>query len=178
MGDLAGRAKGLASLAHVDQMYGKVPYLTHLDQVVEVLHEYDFHSDIMDAIAYLHDSLEDTKLTPEALQLVMGNNVLDGVEALTGRGANRKERQADLYKKLQKGIPRWSIIKLADRLANFRNAYATGTMHILKMYIAEHEAFKSAIYRVSLASPQVEKMWEDLDEMVGFYSKSERPNPA
>lgn len=176
MGDLASRAKGLASLAHVDQRYGEVPYLTHLDQVVEILHEYGFNNDVMDAIAYLHDALEDTKLTPEALQLVMGNNVLEGVQALTGRGVNRKERQLDLYKKLQKGIPRWAIIKLADRIANFRMSHANGTMHLLKMYVAEHEAFRTALFQVSLASPQVEKMWEDLYEMVKFYtSRYENP---
>lgn len=174
MGDLAARAKGLASLAHVDQKYGRVPYTTHLEQVVEILHEYGFDNDFMDAIAHLHDSLEDTKLTPEALQLVMGNNVLQGVEMLTGRGSNRKERQADLLKKLKTGIPIWAIIKLADRIANFRHAHANDTNHLLRMYVEEYDTFKEALFGISSSNQfQVAKMWEDLDAIVEFYKKRE-----
>jgi hypothetical protein len=50
--------------------------------------------------AWLHDVLEDTETSQEFLQQTFGTHATAMVWAVTGRGANRRERNEDAYKKM------------------------------------------------------------------------------
>jgi (p)ppGpp synthase/HD superfamily hydrolase len=69
----------------VDQLYGDKPYIYHLDCVaISALEGCDGdYSDVLCAVAYLHDILEDTKYTEEYLRLEFPEEVADAVVAIT-----------------------------------------------------------------------------------------------
>lgn len=145
--------------AHGEQMYGDQPYAVHLAAVAEVLLDFDYTSDVWQASAWLHDVLEDTDVTPEGISSRFGFDVLNLVWAVTGQGANRKEKQASIIHKLH-AYKEACVLKLADRIAN------------LEACIKEHnKAGKMAMYHKEL--PAFEKvvrkhtppeMWDRLCE--------------
>jgi len=58
-------ARDFAIQAHGDQKYGTKPYVYHLDQVAAICCTIKFHydSETLRTAAFLHDVLEDTKVT-------------------------------------------------------------------------------------------------------------------
>jgi len=77
-----GRALFLAKHYHDGQQYGGYPYMKHLMDVfhsVRDAHPEDFQAQ---AVAWLHDILEDTDCTLEELQC-FGSEICDAVDALT-----------------------------------------------------------------------------------------------
>ena len=79
---------------HGSQMYGDKPYVYHLDQVaeeVEKLHhrQSSITSKILQDVAFLHDSLEDTDTTINEIEKIFGNTVAEAVTLLTKRSGLR-----------------------------------------------------------------------------------------
>lgn len=105
--------------------------------------------------AWLHDVLEDTATTREELQVLFGAEVQDLVWAVTGVGANRRERNANMYAKCRV-LPRAVHLKLADRIANVRASH--GTPDKLSMYRRE-----MATFRRELGDWGLPAMWKALD---------------
>lgn len=146
----------LARGAHAGQMYGDQPYYCHLQDVVRIVMDppgiVSLGNDEIVQVAYLHDILEDTKITVRDLEdLEVGPDVIKAVQFVTDEpGENRKLRKIATYErvKLQKQEPLphiclGLIVKWADRVANVRNA-AKSNPGLLRMYAKEAEAFRDA----------------------------------
>jgi (p)ppGpp synthase/HD superfamily hydrolase len=133
------RARDFAILHHGDQKYGTEPYVAHLDEVAAVLREMGADAVTMQA-AYLHDLIEDVKdVTREILALEFSHEVADLVWAVSGEGANRRERVASVFPKLL-ACPRAVDLKLADRVVNGRRS-RDNSPDKFRMYKKEHGAF-------------------------------------
>jgi (p)ppGpp synthase/HD superfamily hydrolase len=148
------RAREFAIAAHGDQRYGSEPYLVHLTAVREVLRDFGYDGDLALA-AWLHDTVEDTEVTVEQLEHEFGPRVAALVWAVTGIGANRKERNASAYAKML-ALPDAVTVKLADRIAN-SEASARGNPGLLAMYREELAGFTAALGDYGDAA-----MWERL----------------
>ncbi|MGI8743892.1 MAG: RelA/SpoT family protein [Bryobacteraceae bacterium] len=127
--DLSGLAKAyrLAAEAHKDQLRANgEPYMLHPLQVTRILADMQ-----MDMVSFetglLHDTVEDTSITPEQIRKEFGEEVarcVDGVTKLTKLNFySREERQAESVRKMLLAMVsdiRVIIVKLADRLHNMR----------------------------------------------------------
>lgn len=115
--------------------YGVSPYTVHLEAVYRLAQHFGLPEDYLVA-AWLHDVLEDTDTSYAELCNLFGRKVADLVEAVTGRGNNRKARKADTLEKLRKN-PEAAALKLIDRLANVKAAAKAGRTDLLEMYKKE-----------------------------------------
>lgn len=166
---LTEKARRFALRAHGDQKYGARPYSVHLDAVAELARPY---GEVCEAVAFLHDVLEDTPTEPADLIVSFGSDITGAVYFVTDpEGKNRKERKAKLHRrlgglKLVGGLGRFSeaalIVKACDRLANVREC-SKGNPKLFKMYAKEHEEFRRAVYRPGLC----EEIWTELDALMG-----------
>jgi len=135
-------ARDFAILAHGDQKLSDgQPYSVHLDLVVNWLAHFkyfnvDDHQDVFIA-AYLHDVVEDTKVTLDEIEARFGYRVRMLVWRLTDEpGANRKEKKLNTYPKIV-GIA--EAIKLADRITNVTYSNNPKYRGMYKMEQAEFE---------------------------------------
>jgi (p)ppGpp synthase/HD superfamily hydrolase len=133
--------KEFAFKAHADtnHLYGEVyPYSEHLNWVKAVAERYmhllpdqtEEFKDRVRATCYLHDSIEDARLTyNDVLKATDDRDIAEAVFVLTNmRGRTRKERaNAQYYKEIrQNKIARF--VKLCDRIANMEFSIKSGTM--------------------------------------------------
>ena len=179
LADSRTRIRNFAIEAHGDQKYGEQPYVAHLDAVWAVLCEYGFDDSFYFYGAYLHDVREDCGHKSDILFRLedlgaITNYVVNFCTDETGH--NRKTRKAATYERCRAQIeqdylrtpfpmPALPIavrVKLADRLANLRNAIATGS-NLIGMYRKERDAFKAAYYVAGLCEP----MWLEYDRLLG-----------
>ncbi|HUY97123.1 MAG TPA: bifunctional (p)ppGpp synthetase/guanosine-3',5'-bis(diphosphate) 3'-pyrophosphohydrolase [Verrucomicrobiae bacterium] len=121
------RAHAVAARAHAGQLrLSGDPYLVHPEAVAATLAELHLDADAI-AAALLHDVLEDTDVTPEALRQEFGPTVEKLVQGVTklGRIHARPEgqAQAENIRKMLIAMAedlRVVLIKLGDRLHNMR----------------------------------------------------------
>lgn len=120
-----------ASLAHEGQKMfePQVAYLTHVVGVASnVLEAYengkkDFDLDYALKLALLHDTIEDTGVTYEAIEEKFGKDVADGVSALTKNDSLDKSlKMMDSINRIKVSKKEVAIVKLADRVYNLRCA--------------------------------------------------------
>lgn len=84
--NITSMARVIAVAQHQDQRYGDgQPYITHLRAVVRNASAAG-GDDEQVAIAWLHDTLEDTELTEADMRLIFGNRVADAVVAMNPAG--------------------------------------------------------------------------------------------
>jgi (p)ppGpp synthase/HD superfamily hydrolase len=152
------------TLSGVPDLYDGLPYVdAHVDAVVRALFEHrdiivemvgeDVFTNLVIA-AYLHDAVEDTKATIRMIARRFGLPVARLVWAVTGVGATRVIRNADMERKILLHLLA-AILKLADRIANVR-ASEFGSKH-RKMYWKELPHFETYIRPYVPAA-----MWETL----------------
>lgn len=160
----SSRYMDFAEQAHGDQTYGSsTPYVFHLIEVCDILHDFGFTSDKFQASGALHDTLEDTETLLETLYKEFGDEVGNIVWACTGVGKNRKDRVANILEKLSRN-PDACIVKCADRIANCE---AGGK---LEMYQKEQEAFAEVV------KPHVpEAMWGRLEKALNVQNEQITP---
>lgn len=126
MSDLVDKARKFAIKRHGAQKrkYTGEPYWHHLRDVANISRghtpEDDAHAK---AVAWLHDTIEDTPTTYEDLHHHFGKRVADDVETLTDRGkpgvdGNRATRKAAYNRKLAAGSPIAHTVKAADLISN------------------------------------------------------------
>lgn len=165
-----------ASKWHGAQMYGDQPYLTHLDEVVDILAEFGFTDEATQAAGYLHDVLEDTQIGIQGLQKAgVPQTVIQAVQFCTDEpGHNRRTRKEQTYKRVRMTLNElafdsptgWLLIglrvKMADRLANIRASIRQGSS-LLEMYRKEAGAFRVAYFDFE-ACP---RMWAEYDRLLG-----------
>ncbi len=145
--------------AHGEQRYGDQPYSVHLDAVAAIA------GPAYEAIAYLHDVLEDTEASADEIERLFGGEVRRSVELLTDPdGPNRATRKRLLHERLRAAGPELHgalVVKAADRLANLRES-AANNPGLLAMYRREHEAFREAAYRSGLC----DALWDEMRELL------------
>lgn len=129
--DLAMKAWKLSSSHHDGQKYGgeqdgeQIEYLNHIGSVAfEIIHALQYEKE-MDAnlavlCAILHDTLEDTELQKEDIQKLFGEEVADGVSALSKNEAmkSKEEKMQDSLNRIKQQPREIAMVKLADRICN------------------------------------------------------------
>lgn len=152
-------AKLVATLAHGEQKYSDHPYTYHLQMVTDILAHYVYRPEMV-AAGWLHDVLEDTKVTYRDLVDAFGVEVANIVEACTGRGVNRKARQSDIKAKLAE-CQSARAVKLADRMANLHVCFSKTNHPQLQMYLKEDSDFSQSVEEFIKV-----EMWDDYRSMV------------
>lgn len=159
-------AEAVATMSHKEQMYGTFPYVKHLGDVVAVLIRFGVKDQDILCAGWLHDSLEDTELTPLAIEATFGRRTLDLVQRVTNEaGANRKERHEKTYPKIMASADALTL-KLADRIANVEYSILSEDKGKMKMYKKEYKEFRRILNNPS-DSILNKKLWEHLDFLIG-----------
>ncbi|MHB8765384.1 MAG: HD domain-containing protein, partial [Deferrisomatales bacterium] len=123
------RAWNFACAAHRGQLVpgSDLPYVNHVGNVAaEVLAAIALHPvgrpDLAVQCALLHDVIEDTEVTGEALAEVFGPEVAAGVRALSKDPSlpTQGAQMADSLRRLQAQPPEVGLVKLADRITNLQ----------------------------------------------------------
>jgi len=168
MSDTRARARAQAITAHAGQTYGDAPYEVHLDHVAAVVERFidaaDARRGDLVVAAYLHDIVEDTAVTIDAVEADFGAAVAGLVAAVTDSpGRDRKERKAKTYPRIRATGPAAVLLKLADRIANVEASVA-GAPAKLGMYRLEWWGFFGALY--DPADGPHRPMWEHLRRLL------------
>ncbi|KQY55031.1 bifunctional (p)ppGpp synthetase/guanosine-3',5'-bis(diphosphate) 3'-pyrophosphohydrolase [Lysobacter sp. Root494] len=121
------RAWSIGAAAHAGQnRKSGEPYITHPVAVAKVLADQGLDVETLVA-AILHDTLEDTPLTPDSITTEFGATVTELVDGVTKldklQFRDRQEANAESFRKMLLAMSRdlrVILIKLADRLHNMR----------------------------------------------------------
>lgn len=157
---MSTKAQQFAKAAHRDQTYGGLPYTVHLEAVRQLLVSFGIQDPALLDAAWLHDVVEDTDTTIEAVKQTFGDRVAFLIHAVTNEpGSNRKARALATYPKIAADDDAIRL-KVADRIANMESCIRDSSP-LLKMYQKEMPAFEAALYRPDQA-PDLQQMWEKL----------------
>ena len=146
-----------ALTAHGAQLYGTEPYIVHLDEVYGILVGLGLADGPLGTAAFLHDVVEDTKVTRADIEEAFGEEVAKLVWAVTGIGRDRKGKSRSQFRKIQILGDDAATLKLADRLCNVRRSKANRP-DLFAMYQAEQPAFSAALEENGLGDPRLWKM--------------------
>ncbi len=120
-----------ATRAHKGQTYGgsrqgeKIVYINHIGSVfMEVSHALSRHPEYDAGLALLcavlHDTVEDTSITINAIENEFGKRVADGVGALTKNEnlPTKQEQMEDSLDRIKQQPKEIWMVKMADRICN------------------------------------------------------------
>ena len=161
--DIIEKAKNYAIMYHgPDQRYGAQPFIHHLEQVAHIVNGY---GDDAITLAWLHDIVEDTKISVDDLVRPFGNNMARWVAIVTDPSdvVGRSAKKAMSNKKFSMVEPVDHvalIVKAGDRLANMSSCYHDQMLNLFERYKREYPAFKEAAYRPGLCND----IWEAMDD--------------
>ncbi|MEN9868380.1 MAG: hypothetical protein RL748_3970 [Pseudomonadota bacterium] len=148
---------------HGDQKYGEHPYVYHLHQVAQLLHDY---GEIAQTVAYLHDVVEDTDVSLHEVQEEFGPYVASCVSILTDEpGATRQERKSKTYQKMAQvegDLELALLVKAADRLANMKSCIRNNYQSLLETYRQEFPSFHASAYRPSMC----DDLWQEMQTLM------------
>lgn len=146
------RALSFAATAHGAQQVpgSQHPYVVHLANVaMEVLvaaADDPFDANLAVTCALLHDTLEDTQTTEEAVAACFGPIVARGVRALTKNASLPKsEQMRDSLARIVKEPREVAIVKLADRITNLQEPPAYWKQEKRAAYREEARAILAAL---------------------------------
>lgn len=146
------RAHCFALGAHGKQLHGSRPYWHHLREVAEC-----FDEDYLQALSWLHDTLEDTATTPQLLAQIFYPTLVQDVIALTNTAPapdlNRAERKALDRTRLIASSPAVQSVKCADVISNLPSI-KRNRPEFYPLYLAEKQAL---IPFLTGARPRVHK---------------------
>ena len=161
------QALNFATEAHTstNHTYDGHPYMIHLERAVAI--GYDFLHLVPDEQQYqaisalwLHDTIEDCRVSYNDLKTKFGPVVAEAVLAVTPRwGRNRKEKQGAEYYEHIRNTPLAIFVKLCDRIANAEYSRENNNMGKLAMYLAELPMLKRVLY-----VPYYEPLFARLDQ--------------
>lgn len=163
MEDKVLNARGFAYTAHnkVNHLYDDKSYSVHLNRVmVEASKHIEDNvpeSDREDVLAacWLHDTIEDCRVTYNDLKKEFGGKVADIVYAVTNeKGKTRAERANDKYYEGIRQTPHASFVKMCDRLANVRYAVENSS-RMIEVYRKENEEFLQKIFTQPVTFGQI-----------------------
>lgn len=153
-----------AIYAHGDQQYGPMPYAFHLASVENNLIFFGYKESHYRAAAWLHDVVEDTKITHDKVYQLFGAKVASMVWACTGEGLTRAERNASIIKKIQ-SFPEAAPVKVSDRLTNVLFGITQKSSQ-LNRYIDEQPAFSSWMKELMTIDKRSLQMWNYLEDTI------------
>lgn len=142
---------------------GGDPYITHPIRVANIVKQYkDSHNiDALIAAAYLHDTIEDTDTTHEALHDLFGGLVASLVLELTSDLEQIKKmgKKNYLAQKMAHDMSSYGlVIKLADRLDNVKDIATAKTPEWRAKYRAETEHIMSYLEQNRILSGTHKKL--------------------
>lgn len=148
---LPQQARIYATAAHAavnqTRKYTGEPYIVHPTEVAKIVESVG-GTDIMVAAAYLHDVVEDTKVTHANVQEMFGNEVADLVYWLTDvsrpEDGNRAVRKNIDLLHIAGAPPAAKTIKLADIISNSRSIL-THDRKFAQAYMPEKAALLSVL---------------------------------
>jgi len=115
------RAREMARLAHAGQLYGKLPYMYHLDMVANFAQGMGFDEETV-IVAYLHDSIEDGVLTYANISREFGSSIADDVRVLS------RDKDDVTYTEYINQVNHWGgrakNVKLSDLICNLRECFS------------------------------------------------------
>jgi (p)ppGpp synthase/HD superfamily hydrolase len=182
-------AKELALHIHGDQLYSRMHYIAHLEDVFEVVNSlYDtdnFTTEELELLhlgAYLHDALEDTSLSVNDIQDCFSHelaylvyNVSDMEEDDYGNFlTTRKTKHYVTYNAMAElfhsdaGYDLHIALKLADRIANGIFSIVSNNHSMYEMYRKEYTFFRNTL--MSSSTKRLENAWKELDQIFQFDS--------
>lgn len=150
MTDLILEAAQLARRAHEGQrrQYTSRPYIEHPARVAGMTAILPGATEIMVAAAFLHDVLEDTKVTAQEMSAEIGDSVTQIVIWLTKPTLGSKEPRAVRVQKdhefLAKAPREAQEIKMLDRIDNLREMDG-GPENFIRLYTKESWLLLSVI---------------------------------
>lgn len=166
--DLYLKAIDFAANAHKDQkMQGKnYTYVVHVASVCMEVIACLFNTkvnnpDLAIQCALLHDTLEDTKITYQDIELNFGKKVAEGVLALTKNEKLEKSMQlTDSIDRIKKARLEIGIVKLADRIVNLQEPPPHWTKEKINRYFNEAKFIHKSLSHCSefLAKRLLEKI--------------------
>ncbi len=136
---------------NVNHLYDGKPYATHLAMVAHFAYEFQLvvgKQNLPTAIAscWLHDTIEDCRLTYNDISAVAGTTVADVVYAVSNeKGKTRADRANDLYYQGIRNTKLALFVKLCDRIANVQYSKETNSVK-LQMYQQENSHFIAALF--------------------------------
>ncbi len=120
-----------ATKKHTGQKYGgaeqdeMIDYLNHIGSVVmEVFWllqntKEELNANLSIQCAILHDTIEDTDTNYDELKDIFGNEVAEGVQALTkNENLQKNEQMSDSLRRIKLHSREIMIVKMADRISN------------------------------------------------------------
>lgn len=114
-------AMKFAAEVHKDQKrkFTGNPYFNHLSEVAGIVRTVQSKSDIVQAVAWLHDSIEDQGVSGEEIEKRFGGLVRIAVEALSDLETGTREERKRLSRERLAAKPGWiQDIKVADIISN------------------------------------------------------------
>lgn len=164
--ELIIRAYVFAEKAHEGQKrYSGEPYLNHLAHVARMLAEMGMEAHTI-AAGILHDTIEDTNVTPEELQKEFGDEIFFLVQGVTKLGSVRyygSDRHNESLRKLFVATSqdiRVLIIKLTDRLHNMQTLQYVPKEKQLRIARETLEIYVPVTHRLGMG--RIRKELEDL----------------
>lgn len=144
--ELCLKALSLAGEAHAGQLIPGLnrPYLEHVAGVTmealrAALTDNTLNPDLIICCSLLHDVVEDTNIPLQLIEEQFGQQVAQGVAALTKNESLPEEMQMEdsLNRILATGMPEIRIIKMADRCNNLRKPPPHWTREKIEAYYRE-----------------------------------------
>lgn len=146
------KALSFAARAHGDQKTPMgLPYVVHLTsvcmEVIRALHaEPGLDGDFAITCALLHDVIEDTETTRDAVEEAFGPLVSAGVEALTkNETLPKSDQMPDSLQRIRSQPPEVAMVKLADRITNLAPPPPQWSAEKVTKYRAEAEEILKAL---------------------------------
>lgn len=159
--------------ASTNHTYDNKPYSIHLTMVANIARKYidcipeQAQSDVLSA-CWLHDTIEDCRMTYNDIKQVAGETVANIVYAVTNeKGKSRKERANDVY---YDGIRKtmWAkYVKLCDRLANVQYSYENMS-RMYGVYQKENDAFLQSLFPNESEMHHYRDIVNDLKMLLGY----------
>lgn len=135
----------------VNDLYDGKNYSVHLDMVAEIANRWihlipePYRILVLDG-CYLHDAIENCRLTYNDIREQTNTTVADIVYAVTNeKGRTRKERANDKYYQGIKDTEFATFVKLCDRIANMEYSKKSGS-RMYEMYKKENSDFISKLW--------------------------------
>ena len=156
-----------------NHLYDGKPYSVHLSMValnalryIDCIPTQD-QNDVLSA-CWLHDTIEDCRMTYNDIKEVAGVKVADIVYAVSNeKGKNRKERANEVY---YEGVRKtlWAkYVKLCDRLANVQYSYDTMS-RMYDLYQKENDAFLEALFPNDSEMHHYKDIVKELKMLLGY----------
>jgi len=174
------QALKFAAKAHGSQKVpgSDLPYVVHvtmvvMEVIVAVEREQGANGDLAVQCALLHDVLEDTPVSFDDLSVAFGEDVAEGVLALTkNKGLPSKaDRMSDSLMRIRRQPREIWMVKLADRITNLQPPPAHWPLEKISVYAKEALAILKALHK---ASPYLANRLKG--KLVDYEKETQKPN--